>query len=134
MLPVLGDDVEGLRRKIAEWHAVGYTVYLHNNRVPILHAFGRALLRTLATGRWINPLVIRACQDNPTRAYNEVKKEADYYDQFSNDVPLGEKPFWEDGNYSTPPTETLGDWMDRGLNEEKPTEQELMDDWGGLDS
>ena len=35
---------------------------------------------------------------------------------------------------SIPPTETLGDWMDRGLNEEKPTEQELMDDWGGLDS
>ena len=33
-----------------------------------------------------------------------------------------------------PPTETLGDWMDRGLNEEKPTEQELRDDWGGLDS
>ena len=102
VLPVLGDDVEGLRRKIAEWHAVGYTVYLHNNRVPILHAFGRALLRTLATGRWINPLVIHACQDNPTRAYNEVKKEADYYDQFSNDVPLGEKPFWEDGNYLDP--------------------------------
>lgn len=102
VLPVLGDDVEGLRKKIAEWHAVGYTVYLHNNRVPILHAFGRALLRTLATGRWINPLVIRTCQDNPTRAYNEVKKEADCYDQFSNDVLLGEKPCWEDGNYLDP--------------------------------
>ena len=102
VLPVLGDDVEGLRKKIAEWHAVGYTVYLHNNRVPILHAFGRALLRTLATGRWINPVVIRACLDNPTVAYNLVKKEADYYDQFSNDVPLGEKPFWEDGNYLDP--------------------------------
>lgn len=102
VLPVLGDDVEGLRKKVADWHAVGYTVYLHNNRVPILHAFGRALLRTLATGRWINPDVIKACQDNPTRAYNEVKKEADYYDQFSNDVPLGEKPVWEDGNYLDP--------------------------------
>lgn len=102
VLPVLGDDVEGLRKKVQEWHAAGYTVYLHNNRVPILHAFGRALLRTLATGRWINPLVIHACQDNPTRAYNEVKKEADYYDQFSNDVNLGEKPVWEDGNYLDP--------------------------------
>ncbi len=102
VLPVLGDDAEGLRKKIADWHAAGYTVYLHNNRVPILHAFGRALLRTLATGRWINPVVIRACQDNPTRAYNLVKKEADYYDQFSNDVTIGQKPIWEDGNYLDP--------------------------------
>ena len=102
VLPVLGDDVEGLRKKVREWRAAGYTVYLHNNRVPILHAFGRALVRTLATGRWINPIVIRACQDNPTRAYNQVKKEADYYDQFSNDVNLGDKPVWEDGNYLDP--------------------------------
>ena len=102
VLPVLGDDAEGLRKKIADWHADGYTVYLHNNRVPILHAFGRALLRTLATGRWINPKVIRDCQDNPTRAYNLLKKEADYYDQFSNDVTLGESPIWEDGNYLDP--------------------------------
>ena len=102
VLPVLGDDTEGLRKKVREWKAAGYTVYLHNNRVPILHAFGRAILRTLATGRWINPLVIRACLDNPTSAYNEVKKEADYYDQFSNDVNIGEKPVWEDGNYLDP--------------------------------
>ena len=102
VLPVLGDDVEGLRKKIADWHAAGYTVYLHNNRVPILHAFGRALLRTLATGRWINPKVIKKCQDNPTRAYNLLKKEVDYYDQFSNDVTLGESPIWEDGNYTDP--------------------------------
>lgn len=102
VLPVLGDDAEGLRKKVADWHAAGYDVYLHNNRVPILHAFGRAVIRTLATGRWINPAVIRACQDNPTRAYNEVKKEADYYDQFSNDVQYGERPIWEDGNYADP--------------------------------
>jgi len=102
VLPVLGDDAEGLRRKIADWHAAGYTVYLHNNRVPILHAFGRAVLRTLATGRWINPAVIRVCQDRPTNAYNLVKKESDYYDQFSNDVNLGDSPIWEDGNYADP--------------------------------
>lgn len=102
VLPVLGDDAEGLRKKVADWHAAGYDVYLHNNRVPILHAFGRAVIRTLATGRWINPAVIRACQDNPTRAYNEVKKEADYYDQFSNDVQYGDRPIWEDGNYADP--------------------------------
>ena len=102
VLPVLGDDVEGLRKKVAEWHAAGYTVYLHNNRVPIIHAFGRAVIRTCATGRWINPIVIKACQDNPTRAYNLVKREADYYDQFSNDVNLGDGPIWEDGNYVDP--------------------------------
>ena len=102
VLPILGDDVEGLRKKIADWHAAGYTVYLHNNRVPILHAFGRALVRTINTGRWINPVVIRKCQDNPTRAYNELKKEADYYDQFSNDITRDEPPIWEDGNYADP--------------------------------
>ena len=48
--------------------------------------------------------------------------------------PSEKSPSGKTETTSTPPTETLGEWMDGGLNEEKPTEQELMDDWGGLDS
>ena len=102
VLPIVGSTAKKIRSYIDMFRNRGYTIYLHNNYVPIVHAFARALVRTTSTGRWIAPEVFLDCLDRPSAAFEEVKDEVDGWDEFSNDVPLGMEPIPARGNYKDP--------------------------------
>ena len=107
VLPIVGSTAKKIRSYIDMFRNRGYTIYLHNNYVPIVHAFARALVRTTSTGRWIAPEVFLDCLDRPSAAFEEVKDEVDGWDEFSNDVPLGMEPIPARGNYKDPAYGTI---------------------------
>ena len=102
VLPIVGSTAKKIRSYIDTFHNAGYTVYLHNNYVPILHSFGRSLVRTIRTGRWIAPEVFLDCMDGPSAAFDEVKDVVDGWDEFNNDGPRGSDPIYVRGSYVDP--------------------------------
>ncbi len=103
VLPIVGATEKGVRRYVELFRDAGYAIYLHNDRVPILHAFHRAWLRTLATGRLIAPEVFLGCMDNPSVVFERLRREVDFWDEFDNDdVTVGAAPRYVRGNYSEP--------------------------------
>ena len=102
VLPIVGSSAKKIRSYIDTFRNAGYTVFLHNNYVPILHAFGRSICRTTSTGRWIAPEVFLDCMDGPSAAFDEVKDVVDGWDEFNNDGPRGSDPIYVRGSYVDP--------------------------------
>lgn len=94
VIPIVGANEKKVRQYIDDFKKAGYKVFLHNNYVPILHAYGSALVRTLSTGRWIAPEVFTDTLDKPTEVFDRVKRFADGFDEFNNDGPLGAEPIY----------------------------------------
>lgn len=94
VIPIVGANEKKVKQYIDDFKKAGYKVFLHNNYVPILHAYGRALVRTLSTGRWIAPEVFTDTLDKPTEVFDHVKRFADGFDEFNNDGPLGAEPIY----------------------------------------
>lgn len=99
VLPIVGASVSSVMKYVDLFRQEGYSIYLHNNFVPITHAFGRAWERTLSTGRLIPPEVFVGCMDAPSAVFEELRNRVDFWDEFNNDGPLGGKPIYVRGNY-----------------------------------
>lgn len=95
VVPIVGSDEQKLINDyINPLHAAGYKIYIHNNIVPIAHATGRALCRTLSTGRWLSPNLFTSVLNKPTAAFEAVKNLVEGWDAFSNDVGRRELPIF----------------------------------------
>ena len=102
VLPIVGAKSKKVIDYIEKFRDAGYSIYLHNNYVPILHAFGRSLRRTMSTGRWITPGVFTDCMDAPSAVFEEIRGRADFWDEFDNDGPRYVDPLYVRGNYVDP--------------------------------
>lgn len=120
VLPIVGASDKSVKKYIDLFRDAGYAIYLHNNYVPILHAFQRAWMRTLATGRLIAPDVFLGCMDAPSAVFERMRGEADFWDEFDNDGTIGSKPLYVRGNYRDPAYGTI--------SEKKTPEQERLEE------
>ena len=100
VLPIVGASVKSVKKYVDQFRAAGYTIYLHNNYIPIQQACFRAMLRTLSTGRLIVPEVFLNCMDAPSAVFEQMKGEVDFWDMFDNNGMIGEKPLYVQGNYT----------------------------------
>jgi len=95
VLPIVGWDLDSVRKEIAMYKAAGYDVYLHLNQLPIDKAVGRMLGRLIEDGRYIDPVYpLNTVQNRPKAVFEVLKGEnaANGYSEWSNDVARGEDP------------------------------------------
>jgi adenylate kinase family enzyme len=92
VLPVLGKTLDNIRTRIKLLKRAGYRVHLVLAEIPIEKAVNRAIARFRAEGRFVDPEFVWSVGNRPAETYEALKKEANSYARYSNDVPKGARP------------------------------------------
>lgn len=92
VLPVLGKTLDNLRARLKLLKRAGYRVHLVLAEIPIEKAVNRAIARFRTEGRFVDPEFVWSVGNRPAENYEALKKEANSYARYSNDVPKGARP------------------------------------------
>jgi hypothetical protein len=95
VLPILGKTLKKLQDFMDVFELNGYKVHLHFNDLPIEKSAQRAIERFKGGGQFIDPDYILSIGDLTIKKNYDILKldrRIKTYEQFSNDVPKGQKP------------------------------------------
>lgn len=88
----VGKNTDKVERQMAAIKRSGYDIELHYIEVNPVEAAKRAMQRYRHKGRWVDPeYIIRNVDSKPEMTYQKVKKLANRYVKYNNEVPRGQE-------------------------------------------
>jgi len=94
VLPLVGANLESMRKRVKALKAAGKTVYVHNMGLSLDEAHRRNIGRFIFSGRLVPPQYLEGVGVKPSATYTALLEEgdADGYADYNNEVPIGQQP------------------------------------------